>query len=176
MKRVALVALALCACGEPGKLGRSAVAPADVTVHVPIEDVPVSGAEVTIVRVDESKTTGELLEATEDHITLLEGTTIVTIETTDVRRVILTRYANGTLIGVLAVWSAVGGLATLSHGLFLIFTGPIWGAISTGAIVPVAADEARFAYADKKSDLTFLHEYARFPQGLPPQYKKKHER
>ncbi len=173
MKRLALAALSLFACGDPGQLGRSAVAPSDVTLRVPIEDVPVSGAEVTVVRVDESRTTGELLDATEDRVTLLEGTALVTIETSDIRRVILTRYANGTLIGVLAVWSAVGGLATLSHGLFLIFTGPIWGAISTGALLPVAADQGRFAFADKKSDLAFLHEYARFPQGLPAQYRKR---
>jgi hypothetical protein len=54
-----------------------------------------------------------------------------------------------------------------------VVTEPIWGGIATGAIVPVAADEGRFAHADKRSDFAFLREYARFPQGLPPQYKKR---
>ncbi len=173
MKRLAIALfLAASACGEPGQLGRSVVSPSDTTVHVPIAEVPVNGSEVTIIRVDESRTTGELLEATDERVTLLKGSSIVTIDTSDIRKAIVTRYENGALIGILAVWSAVGGIATISHGVFLIFTGPIWGAISTGAILPVADDQGRFAYAEKKSDLAFLHEYARFPQGLPPQYAK----
>jgi hypothetical protein len=55
----------------------------------------------------------------------------------------------------------------------LIASEPIWGAISAGAIVPVAADAGRFAYAERRSDFTFMHEYARFPQGLPPAYKAR---
>ena len=173
MKRLAMaLSLVAAGCGEPGQLGRSVVSPSDVTVHVPIAEVPVNGAEVTILRNDDSKTTGELLEATEDRVTILRGSSLVTIDTNDIRKAIVTRYENGALIGILAVWSAVGGIATISHGVFLIFTNPIWGGISTGAILPVAADEGRFAYADKKSDLAFLHEYARFPQGLPAQYAK----
>ncbi len=174
MKRLAIgLFLAVFGCGEPGQLGRSVVSPTDTTIHVPIAEVPVNGAEVTIVRVDDSRTTGELLEATDESVTLLKGSALVTIDTSDIRKAIVTRYENGSLIGVLAVWSAVGGVATLSHGRFLIFTGAIWGGISTGTIVPVAADEGRFAYAEKKSDLSFLHEYARFPQGLPAQYKRR---
>ncbi len=173
MKRALPLVLAVAACGDPGQLGRSVVSPSDVTSKVALEDVPVTGSEVTILRVDDTRTTGELLEATEGHVTLLEGSSMITIDTADIRRAIVTRYENGTLIGVLAAWSAVVGLSQLSHGFFLVITGPIWGGISTGAMLPVAADEGRFAYAEKKSDLSFLREYARFPQGMPPQYARK---
>jgi hypothetical protein len=176
MKRLALSfsgALFLAGCGDPGQLGRSVVSPSDVTTKVALEDVPVTGAEVKIVRVDESSVTGELLEATDDRVTILKGSSIVALEANDIRSVLVTRYENGTLIAILGAWSAVIGISQISHGVFLVITGPIWGGISTGAIIPVAADEGRFAHADKRSDFLYLREYARFPQGLPPQYARR---
>jgi hypothetical protein len=164
------IALVLAGCSDPGQLGRSIVAPSDVTARVALEDVPVTGAEVAIDRVDDSHATGELLDATDDRITLLKGSTMIAIAARDIRRVTVTRYANGTLIGILGGWSAIVGVSQISHGYFMAVTGPIWGGISVGAIVPVAADEGRFAHADKRLDFVFLREYARFPQGLPAQY------
>jgi hypothetical protein len=166
---LALLAMPL-ACGDAGQLGRSVVAPSDVTTHVALTSVPVKGAEVTVIRMDETKVTGELLAASDNDMTvLLEGGAIVRIGVDDVRRAIVTRYENGALIGSLTAWAVVGAVAGISHGFLLVFSEPIWGGVSAGAIVPVAADEGRFAYTDRRSDFTFLHEYARFPQGLPPQ-------
>jgi hypothetical protein len=174
VRRALFVAAAvLAACGDPGQLGRSVVSPSDVTTRVALEDVPVRGSEVTVERNDETKVTGELLEATLDHVTLLKGDSLVVIGVDDIRRAIVTRYENGPIIASLAAWSAIGGAAGISHGFLLVFSEPIWGGISAGAIVPVAADQGRFAYAERRSDLRFLKEYARFPQGIPPQYRKR---
>jgi hypothetical protein len=172
MKRALLLLLFALGCGEPGQLGRSVVSPSDVASRVALADVPVTGAEVTIVRTDESKVTGELLEATDVHVVILKDKTMVKIEASDIRRIIITRYENGTLIAILSVWSAAGAIGQLSHGKFALVTEPIWGGIASGAIVPVAADEGRFAHVEKRSDFVFLREYARFPQGLPAQYAK----
>ena len=169
---VLVLALALVGCGDPGQLGRSVVSPSDAVAHVALADVPVNGAEVTVERDDQTKVTGELLEASEDHVVLLKEHTMVRIKANDVRRLIVTRYENGTLIAILAVWSAAGAIGQISHGKFALVTEPIWGGIATGALLPVAADEGRFAHVDKRSDFVFLREYARFPQGLPPQYAK----
>jgi hypothetical protein len=172
MKR-AVAFLALLACGDPGQLGRSIVSPSDAVSRVAIADVPVNGAEVTVVRTDESKVKGELLEASEDHVVLLKEETMVRIRADDIRQVIVTRYENGTLIAILTAWSAAGAIGQATHGKFAAITEPIWGGIAAGALVPVAADEGRFAHVEKRSDFVFLREYARFPQGLPAQYAKR---
>jgi len=172
MRRALVLAFALCGCGDPGQLGRSVVSPSDAVAHLALADVPVNGAEVTVVREDQTKVTGELLEATDVHVVILKEHTMVRINASDIRRVIVTRYENGTLIAILSVWAGAGAIGQLSHGKFALVTEPIWGGIATGALLPVAADEGRFAHVEKRSDFVFLREYARFPQGLPPQYAK----
>jgi hypothetical protein len=89
----------------------------------------------------------------------------------------VTRYENGALIAGLTIWAVAGAIAGISHGELLVFSEPIWSGVAAGAIIPVAADEGRFAYTERRWDFTFLHEYARFPQGLPPQYavRVKHQ-
>jgi hypothetical protein len=174
MRPYALLLASLCACGDPAQLGRSVVAPSDVTTRVALADVPVKGAEISIERNDQTKVKGELLAATDKDVTLLTGNgLVVRIGINDVRRAIVTRYENGALIGGLVAWSIIGAAAGLTHGLAALAGEPIWGGVSAGAIVPVAADEGRFAYTDRRWDFTFLHEYARFPQGLPPVYASR---
>ncbi len=168
---VMCLALAMCACGDAGQLGRSVVAPSDVTTRVPLASVPVNGAEVTVLRTDGTKITGELLAATDENMTvLIEGGRMVRVAVDVVQRATLTRYENGTMIAFLTVWALIGAAGGISHGLVAVAGEPIWGAVAAGAIVPVAADEGRFAFTNQRSDFTYLHEYARFPQGLPPQY------
>jgi len=173
VKRAALVFALAVGCGDPGQLGRSVVAPSDAVARVRLADVPVTGAEITVVRNDESKVTGELLAA-EDHVVLLKDQTMVRIAADDVRRVIITRYENGALIAIMTIWSVAGAIGQASHGKFALVTEPIWGGIAAGAMLPVAADEGRFAHVEKRSDFVFLREYARFPQGLPPRFAKRH--
>jgi hypothetical protein len=172
VKRAALLLL-VAACGDPGQLGRGIVTPNDVTARVALEDVPVTGSEVSVVRTDDTKVTGELLEANEDRVTLLKDGALVVIRADEIRRAIVTRYENGGIVTALAGWSAATGATQLTHGVFWLVSGPIWGGISAGVIAPVAADEGRFAYAERRSDLTFLQEYARFPQGLPAEYRRR---
>ncbi len=172
MRRGILFMLVLvCGCGDPGQLGRSAVAPSDVTTRVALTSVPVRGAEISVIRNNDTKVAGELLAATDTAMTiLLDSGAIVSLGVGDVQRATVTRYENSALIAGLTVWSVIGAAAGISHGLAATASEPIWGAIAAGATVPVAADEGRFAYTDRRWDFTFLHEYARFPQGLPPQY------
>jgi hypothetical protein len=169
-----VLGLALASCGDPGQLGRSVVSPSDVTAHVALTNVPVHGAEIKVERIDGDTLHGELLAASDDEMTLLTSEGVVLrVPVDSVKRAIVTRYENGGFILGLTLWSIIGGLGEISHGVLLIASEPIWGAISAGAIVPVAADAGRFAYAERRSDFTFMHEYARFPQGLPPAYKAR---
>jgi hypothetical protein len=174
MKRLSVLLPLVLGCGDPGQLGRSVVSPSDVTANVALEDVPVRGSDVTIDRTDDTSVKGELLAATERDVTvLLSSGTILRIAADVVRRVTIKRYDNGLPVAVLAAWSVAGALGGLTQGALAIAGEPIWGGFSAGAIVPVAADEGRFAFTDRRSDFTFLHEYARFPQGLPPQYASR---
>ena len=86
----------------------------------------------------------------------------------------------GPRAGTTRVGETLSGLPlTLSSGpgvlpapSFAIVTEPVWGTISAASMLPVAADEGRFAYAERRTDFVFLREYARFPQGLPAQFRK----
>jgi hypothetical protein len=65
----------------------------------------------------------------------------------------------------LVVWGGIGALSTLTHGVFLIFSVPIWLAttITTAAI---QSRVARLTYPD--DPWTEFAKWSRFPQGLPP--------
>lgn len=65
----------------------------------------------------------------------------------------------------LAGWTSLGVLSTLSHGVFLLLSAPIW--TIAGSIA--AAAESRAALHDFPDEpLEAFPVYARFPQGLPP--------
>ena len=173
MKRAALL-LGLVGCGDPSQLGRSVVAPSDVTTRVPLTSVPVHGSDVAVDRSDGTTVKGELLAATEDDVTLLvDNGTVLRITANVIHRVTVKRYDNNLPVAVMVGWSLAGALGGTTHGFLAAASEPIWGAFSAGGIVPLAADEGRFAYAERQSDLVFLHEYARFPQGLPPKYASR---
>ena len=171
MKRWLALGLVLAGCGDPSQLGRSVVAPSDVTTRVALTAVPVRGADVTVQRTDDTTLKGELLAASDDAVVVMLGSgDIVRLGVGVVTRVAVKRYDNNLPVGVLIVWSLAGAIGGVTHGFLAAASEPIWGALSAGAMLPVAADEGRFAYAERRSDFTFLHEYARFPQGLPPKY------
>jgi hypothetical protein len=170
----ALLLVALFGCGDPGQLGRSVVSPTDETARVALSDVPVLGADVTVERTDDTSVKGELLAATDKDLTVfLASGAMVRISAEAVHRVAIKRYDNGVPTAALATWAVAGALGGISHGILGAFSQPSWAAVAAGAIVPVAADQGRFTYAERKSDFTFLHEYARFPQGLPPRYAQR---
>lgn len=98
---------------------------------------------------------GELI-AIDQSIHVLTAAGLQSVPMASVRRVTLVGY--GTRAGALAGWAVGGGISTLSHGAFLIFTAPMW------AITGVVAARA-------EAGAGVLHEvarsFARFPQGLP---------
>jgi hypothetical protein len=108
---------------------------------------------------DASPVEGELIAIDDSayHVLTEGGLRSVSRSPTDRIRL----FAFGTSPGAIAAWASVGGVSTLSHGGFLLFTAPMWavaGAVATakesGAGILHDADRARA--------------FARFPQGLPP--------
>ena len=73
----------------------------------------------------------------------------------------ITLVGYGTPAGALAGWAVAGGISTLSHGRFLLFTAPMW---AIGGIVATHTEKG----AGMVHDDDLARRFARFPQGLPP--------
>lgn len=64
-----------------------------------------------------------------------------------------------------SLWTILGSLSTISNGLFLMFTAPLWYVVG----IPVTAGESNRAnYLDyPAADWEHMTKFCRFPQGLP---------
>jgi hypothetical protein len=118
--------------------------------------------ELTYDQPKERHTDGELIAVSADSVWVLSGNQGLVIPTAAVKRGKLTAYAAQK--GGLTTWTALGTLATISNGLALVFTAPMWligGPLAVGA-------ESR-APERKNPPLTWveLAPFARFPQGMP---------
>jgi hypothetical protein len=172
VKRALFVAL-LCSCEPPSVVDRtkevSSLGSASSS-HVSVRCVPVGGSHITVTMRTERMIEGELLAATSNKLTVLVADGAVSrIDAGEVDHAQLDIYANGTIVGLLTLWGVIGTAASLSHGAYFIFSGPSWALVSTLAIAPVAADPDRFVRVT--SDLERLHQYARFPGGLPASFE-----
>jgi hypothetical protein len=67
--------------------------------------------------------------------------------------------------GEMGVWTALGCASTVTHGYYLIITGPMW--LATGITSAVGESRSSHAKAENQSDFGRLYQFARFPQGLP---------
>ena len=105
---------------------------------------------------------GELLAVGPEVISVLtpEGT----VERPRASLSAATLYCYVGASNAIAVGSALGGLSTLSHGGFLIFTLPMW---AIAGPLAASADRRSTALGGGAVDLDALRAYARFPQGPP---------
>lgn len=156
-----LLALA-CASSNLGGLDRSQ-APGTPTTGVNVAEVPVRGHRVWVTRPGGEELSGELLAVEEERIWLqtAEGAEPFPVAPTDRVTVELAKSDRGKT----ALWSTFGCASTVTHGAFLIFTGPAW--IATGVTSSVGARRSTELNVDP-GDLPRLYQFARFPQGLPP--------
>ncbi len=68
------------------------------------------------------------------------------------------------------LWVIMGTLSTVSHGILLIISAPAWlivGSVSAAAAVK-AIDEGDYRYPNPGHGWAEFEQFARFPQGLPP--------
>lgn len=118
---------------------------------------------------------GELMAVTEDSVWVLGDSGAVVLPTAAVREGKLTAYRSGT--GAVAGWTFLGVLSTVSNGVFLLGTAPLW--IITGTVAGTRQshiperDVAPRAWSQ-------LAPFARFPHGMPAGVRledlRKHER
>jgi len=106
---------------------------------------------------------GELLAVTADTVWVLSDSSVAVLPTTVVGRGKLTAWRSGT--GAVTGWTVLGVVSTLSNGVLLIFTAPLW--IITGTL---AGSNESYAPQRDVPPLRWaeLARFARFPQGIPP--------
>ena len=102
---------------------------------------------------------GELIAVDESTIHVLTTTGLQSVRLTRGLQIGVVRYRSSA--SSLAWWAVAGGVSTLSHGWYLIFTAPTW---AIGGVIGTIA-EGRAAIAHDVAD---ARSFARFPQGLPP--------
>jgi hypothetical protein len=107
---------------------------------------------------------GELIAIHADSIFVLTGPDLIALPKMSITMANLTRYISGHW--VLIPWTLLGFVSTLSHGYFLVFTAPAW--ILFGSISTIAQSRAPQMTKLRKTSWDKFAQYARFPQGLPP--------
>ena len=105
---------------------------------------------------------GELIAVNADRLVVLEDSSCVTFATAQVTNAYVTGYQSAA--GMIAVWTAMGAVSTLSHGFVLIASLPAW--LLVGSILTSVES---FAPREHVSASTWqeARAYARFPQGMP---------
>jgi hypothetical protein len=165
--RVLAGALSLCiqSCATPPRIG---VGYRDQQHGSPalaaLEEVPVKGSRAEVFLESGTSVKGELLAADGNVIYLrTHRSDTARLSLSSVHHVVLQLYpsadeeAEG--LGIL------GGLSTLTHGVYLLFTAPFW--IITTAVASNTLSETSRGVIEPRA-FSDLYAYARFPQGLPP--------
>jgi hypothetical protein len=111
---------------------------------------------------EKRRTEGELIAVSADSVWVLAGNQGLVIPTETVKRGKLTAYAAQT--GNLTTWAALGTVATISNGLALVFTAPMW---LIGGSLAVAGESRAPQRWSPPLTWVELAPYARFPQGMP---------
>jgi hypothetical protein len=133
-----------------------------------LADVPVRGFHVVVTAREGSDVEGELLAAEAESVYVLDdddGTIVATRwNNIDEVRVSIASHRPGEPATSI-VWTTVGTVSTLSHGVFLFVTAGAW----LGAGIPVSVANGRSirgrVTADEFREL--LYQFARYPQGMP---------
>jgi hypothetical protein len=164
---VLLVALVVAEGGcVHGGLNRDVSRGSPTTVDV--KDVPVHGFNVKVERNDDD-VEGELLAVEPRGVWVLpkDATTTlgrVFIPASEITNVRIDVYPTQpwSYVG----YAVLGTLSTISHGFFLIFTGPTW--LLTGISTAIGEGASGHIDVPRPEDHVYLYQFARFPAGMPP--------
>ncbi len=111
----------------------------------------------------ENPYSGELIAVEPDTLFLNSEQQLIALPKSTVEEVDLQGYHSGysTYVGS----TILGVLSTISHGLFLVISAPLWILFGTG----FASAQSRIPILEYPNKVTWneLHTYARFPQGIP---------
>jgi len=147
------------ACTTHGGLDRSVSHGSPTTAN--IDDVPVKGFPAEV-ETPTGTVSGELLAVAPEGVYLLssDGTRLVPAD--DVKQVSVELYGSGGIL--MAVWTVLGTVSTVSHGWFLALTAPTWIAVGASTAGAAGLNNDLDVPPNKVSSLC---QFARFPAGLP---------
>lgn len=104
---------------------------------------------------------GELIAVHADTIFILDPYRLRALDRHAVSSLRVERYAPDSAAGL---WVMAGVASTLSHGLILVLSAPLWTLFGS-----ITAAEYASSYVLVDSDYDRARSFARFPQGLPPE-------
>ncbi|MEO8707363.1 MAG: hypothetical protein ABI867_45465, partial [Kofleriaceae bacterium] len=157
MRILSLILVVAVACATNPDPRRRSVAAAERTGY---------GGWIVVTMRDHAKVEGELIAIDPAYIYILAflpaGPSLVNVQTESIEDAELFAYERE---GGFGAWGIIGGLSTVSHGFFAVFTLPVW-IISSGL---ASALESRSVIATlSDAGMPGLAKWARFPQGIPP--------
>lgn len=165
-----------------------------------LEQVPVRGHLVRIERSDDQPAlVGELIAAGPEGLWVWTGSDAITgatgshpriarrnredpaehvlVPTASIRRVVVSRYHAGRALAATGGWAGGLVLLTLTHGFWFVVTMPITAVAGAGALVGTHVQSKVYVHrglGDRRAALperlSALRGFARFPQGVPPQW------
>jgi hypothetical protein len=169
-----LFAVAVSGCGAPAHLlHRSGPIEGISTAGVTVTDVPVHGWPLCADFVerpgatDEQTTCGELLAVDTQGLWLRTDERPERIVRGLIRELELELYPNDGDWVADAVWTGAGAASAISHGYWMIFTGPAWLAVGIPLSAVAAAENDLEVPLESYAALT---QFARFPAGIPAGY------
>ena len=157
MRASAVVALGLMLCGCAGN-----TAPPGFLDPPLVAQAAGYGGWMQLKLANGTAADGELIAVSADSVWLL-GATPVTVPVTAVKEGKLTTVYSE--VGKVAGATGLGVLSTISNGILLVFTAPLWIIVGTAAGSSQSYTPERRAPPLRWTDLAG---FARFPQGLPP--------
>ena len=119
------------------------------------------GAWIVLVSYDQHTLAGELIAVEPALVRVLTAGRLVTIGRGDIAGAKLYTYRDEDGVGV---WGRVGAVSTISHGLWFVFSLPVWAAVMSIVII-VEQRHPILSYPDTSWDE--MSKWSRFPQGLP---------
>ena len=131
-----------------------------------LDEVPICGHEVAVEVTGEGggprTIEGELLAATQEGLALATERGVEAVPAGSVRSVEVRVLPSHS--GAMAAWTVAGTLSSISHGVLLVVSAPVWLIAGIGS---AAGAEGR-GVETSAFDAGLLSQYARFPQGMPP--------
>jgi hypothetical protein len=118
--------------------------------------------EVTDSGTRQHRVEGELLAVSATDVWVLGDSGAVVVPTGMVKAGQLTGYRSSA--GAISGYSALGTLSTISNGVFLIFTAPMW---IIGGSLAAGAESGQPVRKVPPLEWPQLDAWARFPQGMP---------
>ena len=111
-------------------------------------------------------TSGEFISSDSNNVYLLTVDNLLTINKSEIQEAILELDDKNT--GEYAIWTTLGTLSTLSHGMFLTVSAPLWIIVGSSA---ASGESLRDRYVEELPAAIYwdkVQKFARFPQGIPP--------